>query len=50
MYGIIKAIEREDRAGKIIGVELTEESNTMPFIAVLNDNRETLFFLTLWVA
>ena len=38
MYEIIKGIELEDRSCKIIGVELVEESNTMPFGRILKSN------------
>ena len=38
MYEIIKGIERGDCACKIIGVELVEESNTMPFGRILKSN------------
>lgn len=38
IYEIIKGIERGDCACKIIGVELIEESNTMPFGRILKSN------------
>ena len=38
MYEIIKGIERGDCACKIIGVELVEDSNTMPFGRILKSN------------
>ena len=38
MYKVIEGIERGDRACKIIGVELVEESNTMPFGRILKSN------------
>ena len=38
MYKVIEGIEQGDRVCKIIGVELLEESNTMPFGRILKSN------------